>query len=126
VRRAAITTDDSDREEDHIVFTTRIPPRAIATIFALTVAGVGGGVIGGGTAMATPASFLDEITINNATLPGKTADEMVAAGYATCDHLRSGVSVLDEMSAVEQAYQFNQGTLFVSAATTNLCPDFAA
>lgn len=51
---------------------------------------------------------------------------MVAAGYATCDHLRSGTSVLDEMSAVEQTYHFDQGTLFVSAATTNLCPNFAA
>jgi hypothetical protein len=29
------------------------------------------------------------------------------------------------MTAVEQAYSFGQGTLFVSAATTHLCPDFA-
>ena len=107
------------------MFTTRIRRNAVAATFALTVAGVGAGVIGGGMAMATPASFLDEITINNATLPGKTADEMVAAGYATCNHLRHGTSVLDEMRAVEQTYNFNQGTLFVSAATTNLCPNFA-
>ena len=109
------------------MFTIRSHNRAIATIFALTVAGLGAGVLGGGTALAedNQAQFLDEITINHATLPGKTSDEMVAAGYATCDHLRSGVSVLDEMNAVEQTYHFNQGTLFVSAATTNLCPDFA-
>ena len=50
----------------------------------------------------------------------------ITAGYLTCDHLRAGVSVLDEISAVEWAYQFDQGTLFVSAATTNLCPDFAS
>jgi hypothetical protein len=45
-----------------------------------------------------------------------------------CDQLRSGVSVLDEMTAAEQEFQLasGQGTLFVSAATTNLCPDFAA
>jgi hypothetical protein len=32
------------------------------------------------------------------------------------------------MSAVESAYTLpmGQGTLFVSAATTNLCPDFAS
>jgi hypothetical protein len=30
-----------------------------------------------------------------------------------------------QTSAVEQTYHFSQGTLFVSAATTNLCPDFA-
>ena len=77
-------------------------------------------------AAASPAQFLDEITTNNATLPGKTPEQMVAAGQAACADLRSGASVLDEMSAVEKRYQFNQGTLFVSAATTNLCPDFAS
>ena len=109
------------------MFTIRSHSRAIGTIFALTVAGIGAGVLGGGTALAedAQAQFLDEISINHATLPGKTTDEMVAAGYATCDHLRSGASVLDEIDAVEQTYHFNQGTLFVSAATTNLCPDFA-
>ena len=70
--------------------------------------------------------FIEQLALTNATLPGKTPGEMIAAGYATCDHLRGGTSVLDEMSAVEAAYQFNQGTLFVSAATTNLCPDFAS
>jgi hypothetical protein len=29
------------------------------------------------------------------------------------------------MGAVEQTYTFSQGTLFVSAASTNLCPDRA-
>lgn len=108
------------------MFTTRTRNRAAASIFALTVAGLGAaGVVGAGTAMADPASFMNEITTNGATLPGKTAPEMVAAGYATCDHLRAGVSVLDEMAAVERTYNFNQGTLFVSASTTNLCPNFA-
>jgi len=78
-------------------------------------------------ATASPQSnFLDELNTVNATLPDKTPADTVAAGYATCAHLRSGVSVLDEMSAVEQTYQFSQGTLFVSAATTNLCPEFAS
>lgn len=72
------------------------------------------------------ASFLEEIRINDAALPGKSAKELVTAGYATCENLRGGVSVLDETSAVEQTYRFDQGPLFVSAATTNLCPDFAS
>ena len=77
------------------------------------------------TAAATPESFLEELHINNVWLPGKTPAEVIGAGYETCGHLRAGTTVLDEMSAVEQIYQFNQGTLFVSAATTQLCPDFA-
>ncbi|MCV7423028.1 DUF732 domain-containing protein [Mycobacterium yunnanensis] len=77
------------------------------------------------TAAADPGSFLDELTINDAWLPGRSAEEVVAAGYTTCDELRSGVSVLDEMSNVESRYLFDQGTLFVSASSTNLCPDFA-
>ncbi|MFI7529435.1 DUF732 domain-containing protein [Nocardia salmonicida] len=74
---------------------------------------------------ADELSFLEEIRINDAALPGKSEQELVAAGHATCEHLRGGVSVLDETSAVEQTYQFDQGPLFVSAATTNLCPDFS-
>src|SRR5882762_4305349 len=78
-------------------------------------------------AVASPeGQFVDEITTINATLPGKTPDQMVAAGYRACADLRNGTSVLDEMSAVERRYNFNQGTSFVSAATTNLCPDFAS
>jgi hypothetical protein len=78
-------------------------------------------------ACATPESqFLDELGTINALLPGKTPDQNVAAGYASCAELKSGTSVLDEMSAVEAKYGFSQGTLFVSAATTNLCPDFAS
>ena len=83
------------------------------------------------TAAASPDSsgndgmFLDQLVLTQATLPAKTPAEMVAAGYATCQDLRNGVTVLDEMSSVEEAYHFSQGTLFVSAATTNLCPDFA-
>lgn len=84
-------------------------------------------VVPAGTSEAGPASspFLDELRINNVSLPGKTPAETLAAGNATCADLKSGVSVLDEMSAVEKKYGFNQGTLFVSAATTHLCPNFA-
>lgn len=101
--------------------------RTFAVVCAATAVALGG-VVGGATASAdagAEATFIDEISVVNATLPGKTAAEMIAAGYATCDHLRGGVSVLDETSAVERAYHFDQGTLFVSAATTNLCPNFA-
>jgi hypothetical protein len=76
-------------------------------------------------AAATPDSFIDEINTNNAAIPGFTPGQNIGAGYETCGKLRGGASVLDEMSAVEQTYHFSQGTLFVSAATTNLCPDFA-
>jgi hypothetical protein len=72
--------------------------------------------------------FLDELaTLNIPLIAGNQADT-VGAGYHVCDQLRSGVSVLDEMTAAEQEFQLasGQGTLFVSAATTNLCPDFAA
>ena len=78
------------------------------------------------TAVADPASdFLNELSINGVSLPGKTPSQTVAAGYEACSALRGGTSVLDEMSAVEQRYGISQGTLFVSAATTNLCPNFA-
>jgi hypothetical protein len=70
--------------------------------------------------------FLDELNSLNIALPGKTPPDVIAAGHTTCGELRSGTSVLDEMSAVESRYHFDQGTLFVSAATTNLCPNFAA
>jgi hypothetical protein len=71
--------------------------------------------------------FLDELATLNVFLPSANQAETVEAGYHTCDDLRSGASVLDEMAAAEQMYQLplGQGTLFVSAATTNLCPDFA-
>jgi hypothetical protein len=80
-------------------------------------------------AAAEPSdAFLDELGWNNVALPGVNAADTVAAGYHACDQLRSGTSVLDEMSAVESLYKLpmGQGTLFVSAATTNLCPNFAA
>ncbi|TCJ97540.1 DUF732 domain-containing protein [Nocardia alba] len=108
----------------------RIRPRAFALACALTLTALGGAAVGGATATAgvSPgeASFLDEIALNGATLPGRTAGETIAAGYTSCDHLRAGGSVLDEVSAVERTYQFEQGVLFVSAASTNLCPDFAS
>jgi len=97
----------------------------IAVEFAVVLAGVA--LTLAPPAAASPESqFLDEITTINATLPDKTPNEMVAAGYAACAELKSGTSVLDEMSAIQQRYHFDQGTLFVSAATTNLCPDFAS
>lgn len=105
----------------------RIRLRTFAVACAVTL---GSAVVGAATAIAdtgvAEATFIEEIGLNNATLPGKSTAEMITAGYLTCDHLRAGVSVLDEISAVEWAYQFDQGTLFVSAATTNLCPDFAS
>lgn len=84
-----------------------------------------GAVIYAPAASADPGTFLEELHINNVWLPGKNAGEVIDAGYGVCTDLRGGVSVLDEMSRVEQFYQFPQGTLFVSAATTHLCPDFA-
>lgn len=76
-------------------------------------------------AAATPETFLDELQTNQVWLPGKTPAEVIAAGNATCDQLRGGTSPLDEMTSVELAYNFDQGALFVSAASTNLCPDWA-
>jgi hypothetical protein len=93
-----------------------------STMIALAAAGFALAPV----AVATPESqFLDELGTLNITLPGKSPADTVAAGYAACGDLRNGASVLDEMSAVEKRYNFNQGTLFVSAATTNLCPNFA-
>jgi hypothetical protein len=77
------------------------------------------------SAAASPDSFLDELNTNNAAIPGFTPGQNIGAGYETCGKLRGGASVLDQMTEVEQIYHFSQGTLFVSAATTNLCPDFA-
>ena len=77
-------------------------------------------------AAASTDSYLDELHTNNVWLPQKTSAEVIAAGYQTCSELKSGTSVLDETTAVEQRSHFDQGTLFVSAATTHLCPDFAA
>lgn len=89
---------------------------------ALTAAALGFAPI----ASASPeAGFMDELATTNAAPPNMEYGQIVSAGYQTCNELRSGTSVLDEMSAVENTYHFNQGTLFVSAATTNLCPDFA-
>lgn len=109
---------------------SRIRLRTFVVACAASLVALGSVVVGGATATAgtgaAEATFLDEISVNNATLPGKSADEMIIAGYATCDHLGAGVPVLDEISAVERDYRFGQGTLFVSAATTNLCPDFAS
>lgn len=90
-----------------------------------TLALAAGAVAFSPVASADPASFLDELGWNQVSLPGKTPQQTVEAGYATCADLRGGVSVLDEMSAVEAKYGFAQGTLFVSASSTNLCPDFA-
>lgn len=98
---------------------------------ALVAAAAAGGVLLAPSAAASPdtsgdtGQFLEQLSLTQATLPGKTPEEMVAAGYEACNSLRSGTTVLDEMSAVERTYQFSQGTLFVSAATTNLCPEFA-
>jgi hypothetical protein len=81
------------------------------------------------TASAYPRDdFLAELADLNIVMPWPEQADTVAAGYHTCDNLRQGVSVLDEMANVEKEYNLppGQGTLFVSAATTNLCPDFAA
>jgi hypothetical protein len=104
-------SDKSTRSVGAVLFTA-----AAATAAALLCAPI---------AAADQGSFLDELNTNGVWLPGKTVPQVVAAGFETCGQLRSGTSVLDEMTTVEQKYQFVQGTLFVSAATTNLCPDFA-
>ena len=93
---------------------------ALAAVAALATAPV---------ASAEPRdTFLDELATLNVHLPYANQPETVGAGYQVCNDLRGGASVLDEMTAAEQRYQLpsGQGTLFVSAATTNLCPDFAA
>lgn len=99
---------------------------AVATAAtALAVAALGAAPI----ASSEPRDlFLDELATLNVFIPGANQADTVAAGYQVCNDLRGGVSVLDEMSAAEEIFQLpsGQGTLFVSAATTNLCPDFAA
>ena len=72
--------------------------------------------------------FLDELATLNVYIPEANAADTVAAGNQVCNELRGGTSVLDEMSRAEETLRLpsGQGTLFVSAATTNLCPDFAA
>ncbi len=100
-----------------------------AIIAPATIALAAAGLAFAPAAVASPDSqFLDELSSLNIALPGKTASETVAAGNAACADLRNGSSVLDEMSAVEKRYGLadGQGTLFVSAATTNLCPNFAS
>ncbi|OBJ53395.1 DUF732 domain-containing protein [Mycobacterium sp. 1423905.2] len=82
-----------------------------------------GAVVCAPGASADPNSFLDELRTNNAQPPNMTPAQVINAGYQTCGDIRGGTSILDEMSKVEQRYHFSQGTLFVSAATTNLCPD---
>lgn len=76
-------------------------------------------------AAADTGTFLDELQTNGVWLPDKNLDQVIDAGYGVCGDLRNGMPVLDEMSRVESLYRFDQGTLFVSAATTHLCPDFA-
>jgi hypothetical protein len=94
----------------------------IPAALALTAVALGFAPI----ASASPEdSFMDQLRTTNAEPPNMEYRQIVSVGYQTCSELRSGTSVLDEMSAVENKYHFNQGTLFVGAATTNLCPDFA-
>jgi len=93
-------------------------------VLALTTAALAAAPV----ASAEPSDqFLDELAVLNIFLPSANQADTVGAGYHTCDDLRNGVPVLDEMAATERTYQLppGQGTLFVSAATTNLCPDFA-
>ena len=97
----------------------------VPAAFALTVAALAAAPV----ASAEPRDvFLDELATLNVFIPGANPADTVAAGYHVCDDLRGGTSVLDEMSNAEEMFQLpsGQGTLFVSAATTNLCPDFAA
>ena len=85
--------------------------------------------VGAPVASAGPNDvFLDELATLNVSIPEANAADTVAAGNQVCNELRGGTSVLDEMSRAEETFRLpsGQGTLFVSAATTNLCPDFAA
>ena len=82
-------------------------------------------LLGTPVATADADGFVGDLQTVNAWLPRLTAQQVIDAGYQACNHLRAGTTVLDETDAVERAYHFNQGTLFVSLATTHLCPDFA-
>ena len=84
-----------------------------------------GAVVCAPSAAADGNGFLNELRANNGQLPGKTATEMVIARYQTCSELSRGASVPEAASAVEQRYGISDGTVFVNAATTNICPDFA-
>jgi hypothetical protein len=95
-----------------------------STALGLTIAALAAAPV----ATAEPRDqFLAELATLNIVLPSANQADTVGAGYHTCEQLRNGASVLDEMAVVEQMYHLahGQGTLFVSAATTNLCPDFA-
>ena len=100
---------------------------ALAPAGALAVALAA--LVGAPVASAGPNDvFLDELATLNVSIPEANAADTVAAGNQVCNELRGGTSVLDEMSRAEETLRLpsGQGTLFVSAATTNLCPDFAA
>jgi hypothetical protein len=101
----------------------------LRTALAVAALSVAAALVNAPAASAAPRdTFLDELAALNIPLIGGNQADTVGAGLHVCDQLRSGASVLDEMSAAEQMFQLlpGQGTLFVSAATTNLCPDFAA
>ncbi len=101
--------------------------KALTTLLTMTAAAVA--LAAAPAASAYPRDdFLAELAALNIVMPWTEQADTVAAGYHSCDNLRQGVSVLDEMANVEREYGLpaGQGTLFVSAATTNLCPDFAA
>lgn len=78
-------------------------------------------------ATADEGTFLEELSINGVVPPGLMTYQVVSAGYTICTALTGGASILDEMDLAEQELGLapGQGTLFVSAATTNLCPNFA-
>lgn len=102
-------------------------------MWSITLSGAGAAtaalaIVAAPVASAEPRDgFLDELATLNIVLPGTTIADTVGAGYHACDLLRSGTTVLDAIDAAEHDYMLppGQGALIVSAATTNLCPDFA-
>lgn len=94
---------------------------------ALVAAGFAAAIATAPLAAASEGTFLEELGINGVGAPGLTADDLLSAGYGVCGALTSGASILDQMDSVEQQLGLapGQGTLFVSASTTNLCPGFA-